>query len=298
MTDPRDLRRVVDLAVQAEAAGIAGVMIGEHLVMGPNSAYNGVPQNPRDWIKRGNQPPDYPHPSSMVMLSAIAAATTRLRLLAAALLTPLRHPLLLAKELATLDLLSQGRLVFMPAVSWQEEEYAALGVPFHQRGKILDEQLAIWQRLWTHGSPVSHEGEHYRFKDVSVEPQPWRPGGPAMWLGGLEFAPWAVRRTVQYGQGFFSIVPPTDDQLAQLRQAMQAAGRPFDELELGAFLFGPPFKGADDLLDIDEALAPAPDLLRRGFSTLILKPSQYLDDTARFGEFCRDTVAKIERMAA
>ena len=75
MTDPRNLRRVVDLAVEAERAGIHGVMIGEHVVLGPTPR-PGEPANPRDWIKRGNQDPRYPHPSGTHLLAAIASATT------------------------------------------------------------------------------------------------------------------------------------------------------------------------------------------------------------------------------
>ncbi|KOG86988.1 F420-dependent oxidoreductase family protein, partial [Streptomyces varsoviensis] len=89
-----------------------------------------------------------------------------------AVLAPLRHPLLLAKELATLDLLSKGRLVVLPTVSWSEDEYAALQVPFARRGRLLDEHLAAWQRLWEPG-PASFEGEHYRFHDVWLEPKPY-----------------------------------------------------------------------------------------------------------------------------
>ena len=83
-----------------------------------------------------------------MLASAIAAATTRLRIALAAVIAPLRHPLLLAKQLATLDLLSEGRLVVQPTVSWHEQEYEALGVPFHQRGAILDEQLEAMAAAW------------------------------------------------------------------------------------------------------------------------------------------------------
>jgi probable F420-dependent oxidoreductase len=294
MADPRDMRTFAGLATVAEEAGIDGIMIGEHVVAGPNAAYLGVPRNPRDWIKAGNQDPSYPHPSNLVLLSAMAAVTERVRLLAGGLLTPLRHPLVVAKDLATLDLVSNGRLIFMPSVSWQEEEYAALDVRFDRRGEILDEQLEIWDRLWRGGSPVSHAGRHFRFSDIYVEPQPFRPEGPELWIGARKFAPWAVRRAVRQAKGFFPIVPPTDDELALLRQELVRAGRDPDDLELGAFLFGPAFEGEADLLDLSKALEPVPDLVERGFSTLVIKPSQYIDDVDQLGDFCRTVLENIK----
>src|SRR5262249_56200614 len=125
--------------------------------------------NRRDYARPGNQDPATPWPSPLVLLSAIAAATTRIRLVAGALISPLRHPLATAKDLATLDRLSGGRLVVLPTVSWHADEYAALGVPFQQRGDILDEQLEIWSRAW-HGSPVAFEAPFYRFAPAPLEP--------------------------------------------------------------------------------------------------------------------------------
>src|SRR5690349_9567322 len=147
MVAPRDLRGLVQLAVDAEAAGADAVMVSEHLALGPSANALGEPDNPREYALPGNQPPQTPWPSSLVLLSAIAAATTRLRLAASAIIAPLRHPIGLAKELATLDLLSQGRLVVQPTVSWHRDEYEALGVPFERRGELLDEHLAAWHAL-------------------------------------------------------------------------------------------------------------------------------------------------------
>ena len=129
----------------------------------------GEPARLRD---AGNQDPATPWPAPLLLLAAIAAVTSRLRLVAGALIAPLRHPLLCAKELATLDLLSRGRLVVLPTVSWHRDEYAALGVRFDRRGDLLDEHLAVWRRVWS-GSPASFAGRYYRFRDVFVEPQPW-----------------------------------------------------------------------------------------------------------------------------
>lgn len=296
MTDPRDLRRVVEMAVEAERAGFDGVMIGEHVVSGPNSASDGVSQNPRAWLRRGNQPPAYPHPSSLPLLAAIAAATTRLRLLAAALLTPLRHPLLIAKEMATVDLLAQGRLIVLPSVSWQKDEYDSLGVPFAKRGAILDEQLEIWKRLWRDGSPISHQGEMFSFNDAYVEPGPWRSGGPPLWFGGRGLHPWLLRRAVRYGSGYWPVIPLTDEEMDRLRNAMTVAGRSMEGFELGTMLAGPPFKGADDLLDLDETLAPMGGLWEKGWANFLVKPSTFIDDDAQIGDFCRTVLAKTRAL--
>src|SRR5256885_7461003 len=148
MVSPRDLPALVQLACDAEQAGVDTVMLSEHVVLGPDSSAAGLMGNPRDYAAPGNQDPATPWPDSIVLGSAIAASTSRIRIALAAVIAPLRHPLLLAHQLATLDLLSEGRLIVQPTVSWHEDEYRALGVPFHQRGVILDEQLEAMSRAW------------------------------------------------------------------------------------------------------------------------------------------------------
>jgi alkanesulfonate monooxygenase SsuD/methylene tetrahydromethanopterin reductase-like flavin-dependent oxidoreductase (luciferase family) len=180
---PRNLRQLVNFAVEAEEAGFDGVMVSEHIVLASGSDADGLPGNPREYALPGNQDPRMPWPSSLVLLGAIAAATTRIRLIAGALIAPLRHPLVLAKQLATLDLLAEGRLVVQPTVSWHRAEYEALGVPFDERGYLLDEHLAAWGVLWR-DTPASFEGSHYRFTGVYLEPKPYRPTGPVLWFGG------------------------------------------------------------------------------------------------------------------
>ena len=145
---------LVDLAVAAESVGVDGVMVSDHVVLGPSADEAGRPMNERDYAMPGNQDPSTPWPSPYVLLAAIAARTTRLRLVLGAIISPLRHPLVTAKDLGTLDLLSAGRLVVLPTVSWHRDEYAALGVDFQRRGEILDEQLEVWRRVWT-TSPAS-----------------------------------------------------------------------------------------------------------------------------------------------
>lgn len=290
-----DVGDLVRFAVEAERAGIDGVMVSEHVVLGPTANAAGLPANPRDYAMPGNQDPASPWPSPLVLLSAVAAATSRLRLVAGALISPLRHPLTTAKDLATLDRLSRGRLVVMPTVSWHRDEYAALGVPFAQRGDVLDEQLEIWSRAWS-GSPFSFSGRHYRFGRVWLEPQPFRPGGPPLWFGGSSVHRRLLGRLVRYGSGFNPLGQPDDDALARLAAALVAAGRDPAELEYVGGTRGV-FAGPDGPADLDDALAGVPAQLARGFTTICVKPSQFIDDTAQIGEFCRVLAGKAAALA-
>src|SRR3954451_4218501 len=188
MVSPRNLPALVQLACDAERAGVDTVMLSEHVVLGPDSSAAGLMGNPRDYAAPGNQDPATPWPDSLVLASAIAARTSRLRIALAAVIAPLRNPLLLAKQLATLDLLAQGRLVVQPTVSWAEEEYAALGVPFRHRGAILDEQLEAMRAAWTQ-TPAAFAGPHFRSADAYCDPKPFHDGGLRMWFGGQSMHP-------------------------------------------------------------------------------------------------------------
>lgn len=162
MTSGRDLPTLVRWAREAEDAGFDAVMISEHVVLGPDAGARGVMGNPREYALPGNQDPYTPWPNSLLLLSAIASVTSRIRLVAGAVLAPLRHPLLLARELGTLDLISEGRLVVQPTVSWSR-----------------DEQLQIMDRLWRE-SPVTHHGAFFDFDEVYFEPPTARACGSAV----------------------------------------------------------------------------------------------------------------------
>jgi probable F420-dependent oxidoreductase len=288
MTSPRDMRALVRIAREAEDAGIDGVMLSEHVVLGASAGAGGSPANPRDYAAPGNQDPATPWPDSIVLMSAIASATSTLRLIAAAIIAPLRHPLLLAHQLATLDLLSEGRLVVQPTVSWHREEYDALGVPFERRGELLDEHLAAWRELWR-STPASFEGRHYRFSDVFLMPKPHRPDGPRLWFGGSTAGPWIVRRLVAYGHGFHPFGQPTSEEMAPLRQAIAQAGRDMSELEIVGGIRGT-FAGPDSTADLVQAAESIPAQLEAGYTTICFKPSQFSDDPGDVGRLCRQLV--------
>jgi len=294
LTSSRDLRSIVRFAVEAEDAGFDAVMVSEHVVLGPDADADGLPSNPRDYALPGNQDPATPWPSSLVLLSAVAAATTRLRLVAGAIIPPLRHPLLVAKDLATLDLLSEGRLVIQPTVSWHRPEYDALGVPFGSRGELLDEHLAAWDVLWR-DSPASFDGTHYRFHDVYLEPKSFRSEGPTLWFGGSSLHDRLVDRIVTYGDGFNPLGRPSPQDLFRLREAMAAAGRSIDELEMVGGTRGV-FPDPSSVADLAQALSSIPEQVAAGFTSICIKPSQFIDDAERLGPFCREVVERVSAL--
>ncbi|MES4906129.1 MULTISPECIES: TIGR03619 family F420-dependent LLM class oxidoreductase [unclassified Streptomyces] len=291
-----DLPTVIRWAREAEDAGFDSVMISEHIVLGPDAGANGVMGNPRDYALPGNQDPHTPWPNSLMLLSAIAAVTDRLRLAASAVIAPLRHPLLLARELGTLDLLSEGRLMVLPNVSWSRDEYAALGVPFSRRGKLLDEHLEIWAKLWG-PSPVSHESEYYAFRDVYFEPKAYCPDGPRLCFGGAGMHDAMVRRIVRYGHAFNPLGKVTPEEMQTLKAAMAAAGRDIADLEMIGGTRAV-FPDDDSCADLAQALEPIPAQMAQGFTTFCVKPSQFTDDPNGVGAFCREVMRRVELLTA
>ncbi|ANP50484.1 F420-dependent oxidoreductase [Streptomyces griseochromogenes] len=294
LTSGRDLPTLVRWAREAEDAGFDSVMISEHIVLGPDAGAKGLMPNPREYALPGNQDPFTPWPNSLLLLASIASVTTRLRLAAAAILAPLRHPLLLARELGTLDLLSQGRLIVLPTVSWSRDEYAALGVPFDKRGQLLDEHLDIWELLWRE-SPASYEGKHYRFQDVHFEPKAHRPEGPRIWFGGSRMHDALTRRLVRHGHGFNPLGRPAPEDMDRLRAAMAEAGRDISELELVGGTRAV-FPDNNSCADLDQALAHIPAQLEQGFTTFCIKPSQFTDDPGGIGDFCGRVMRRVRSL--
>lgn len=295
LVDPDDLVGLVRLATDAEEAGFDAVMASEHVALGPSAGALGRPSNPRAYAAPGNQDPATCWPSSNVLLAAVAAATRRVRLVMGAVIAPLRHPVLLAKELATLDRLSEGRLVVQPTVLWHREEYDAVGVPFAKRGRILDEQLAAMSALWAH-TPASHFGARFTFEDVYCVPKPWRtgPARPKMWFGGQSMHPGLLRRLVRYGDGFHPFGAASAEDLSALRAGLAAAGRDPDGIEMVGGTRAV-FSGADDTADIDEAMAGFGDQIEAGFTMFCVKPAQHTDDPAEVRALCEHIVSRAAR---
>jgi len=289
---PADERLVLTFARQAEDAGYHGVHIIDHVVMGASSGAKGLPENPRAFRWVGNQAPDQHMPSQIVIMSAIAAVTSRIRLMATATLTPLRPPLLNAKQWATLDLISEGRVTITPIGGWQKEEYDAMGVSFAERGRRLDEQLEIMRLVWRE-TPASYEGEFYSFENVYVMPKPVQPNGPEMIIGGDKLGKNVIRRIVKYGSGYTLTSAPAPEALAVLSDEMERAGRKLADLKTSGLVF-PVFADPNEPADLARSIETSvPPLIEMGVHSVTIKPSQFIDDPSEMPAFLREVDRRV-----
>jgi probable F420-dependent oxidoreductase len=208
-----DPRALVELACRLEAAGVDGVVITDHVLMGPNTdryAWGPFPF-----------PPEAPWLEPLTVLTAIAARTTTLRLTTGILIAPLRPAPVLAKTVATLDLLSGGRFELGAGTGWQAEEFAAQSLDFGARGALLDDTVGACRALWR-DSPASFASASISFDGVWSEPRPSSPGGPPVLFSGT-LTGRNVRRIVGLGDGWIPIMGATLDDVAAGTASLQAA---------------------------------------------------------------------------
>jgi probable F420-dependent oxidoreductase len=205
-------RATARLAQRAEQLGYRSWWAADHVVL---------PSPPG---AAGMDPAD-PILDPLVNLSYVAAVTERLELGAGIVILPQRNPLVLAKQVASLDVLSGGRVLLGVGAGWLEPELAALGVQMSQRGARTDEYLDAMTALWTAASPEYH-GRYVNFDHVDAHPRPVQPGGPRIVIGG--HSPAAYRRAVQRGHGWFGNgnANDLDVHLAGLAKAAADTERP------------------------------------------------------------------------
>jgi probable F420-dependent oxidoreductase len=185
LADPDWVTRV---AQHAEAAGFESLWTGEHVVL-PDPRQPPSPAAPETPML---------HPPAL--LSFLAAATSSIKLGTGITLVAQRNPVVLAKEIATLDLLSKGRLLFGIGAGYLHQEFAALGVDFASRGARTDEYIEAMRALWTMDQPA-YAGRYVAFENIQAQPRPAQAGGPPIIVGGT--SPAALRRTVTHGNGWY-----------------------------------------------------------------------------------------------
>ena len=176
-----------------------------------------------------------PEVAVMPMMAAIAARTQRLKFGPSVMMLPLRHPITVAKEVATLDFLAPGRVIMAVGLGADEHEAAAFNVPLKQRGTMTDEGITILRKLWAEPD-VSHHGKYYQFEHVTITPRPAKKID--IWAGGRSDA--ALRRVARLADGWFaSFVTPQEFAEGQAKIAAFAVayGRENDEIEAGSIVF-------------------------------------------------------------
>ncbi len=159
---------------------------------------------------------------SIAVLSYAAALTTRVALGTSIIVIPLRDPVLLAKQLATVDQLSGGRLIAGLAVGWWEAEFKALGSNFHDRGVRAEEEIELMRSLWTQ-PVVDFMARHYKLRDVTFDPKPEQGGSVPIWIGGNSSS--AVRRAAALGNAWHATSIPFDEFQARANELRKLAGK-------------------------------------------------------------------------
>jgi probable F420-dependent oxidoreductase len=207
-----------ETVIKAEQIGFESVWCGEHVVV---PEYD--PRYPYTPDGKLPQPPQTDFPDPLVWLAHVGALTSTIRLGTAVLILPQRNPVILAKEIATVDLLSNGRVEIGVGVGWMREESEAVGAPFAARGRRTDEFIEALRALWT-ADRSSYAGEHVTFTNVCSYPKPVQPTVPIL-VGGSSAI--AARRAGRLGDGFFPVAATTEH-LSQLIAAMHAAAAEAD----------------------------------------------------------------------
>jgi probable F420-dependent oxidoreductase len=219
--------QAIRLAQAAEAAGFESIWTVDHVVV-PGGYRSKYPYDPSGKLPSGE---GTVFPDPLIWLAYIAARTSTLRLGTGILIVPQRNPMVLAKELATLDSLSGGRMILGAGIGWLEEEFQALGIPFAGRAQRLEEAVAAMRALWSQDQ-ASFEGTTASFANCFLRPQP--PGGTIpVHLGGHSRA--AARRAGRIGDGFFPLgvspeeLPPLID---LIQASAEEAGRDATAIEV------------------------------------------------------------------
>ncbi|HJQ59902.1 MAG TPA: LLM class F420-dependent oxidoreductase [Vineibacter sp.] len=272
-----DAKGAARLGRLAEEAGFDSVITVEHVIW-PTAYSSAYPYSPTGKIP-GN--PATPLPDPLIWMAWVAATTTRLKFMTGVVILPQRNPLVLAKEVATLDHLSGGRIELGIGVGWLKEEFDALGVPFEQRGKRADEYIGAMRALWS-ADNASFAGNFVKFSGVSSNPKPPRGNVPII-VGGHSEA--AAQRAGRLGDGFFPLSAGQGEigtLIDIMKRAADKAGR--DGAAIGVTTTCPglsPKKGGDPRPAIEERVA-------QGVSRVVVPVASFMpdleDSLPRFGE--------------
>jgi len=222
-----DPAKAIELVQAGEEAGFESAWTVEHTVV-PDGYQSAYPYSPDGKMAGGVN--DIPLPDPLIWLSFVASATRRIKLATGILILPQHNPVITAKQIASLDHLSGGRMILGIGVGWLKEEFEALGVPFEERGARTDEYIQAMRVLWGAERP-SFQGRFVRFEGAYCRPQPASGAVPII-VGGHSQA--AARRAGRLGDGFFPARGASSELFSLVRQAAAAAGRDPEAIEFTA----------------------------------------------------------------
>ena len=225
-------RALIDFAQHAEALGFHSAWVSDHVAW-PRSIESKYPYTDDGSFAA---PPDMPWLDPIGTLFFIAGCTERLQLGTTVLILGYRPPVLTAKAVASLDVVSDGRAILGVGVGWMQEEFEVLGMPFDHRGRRADEQLELFRALFTESSP-SYHGDYYDVPEIGFEPKPVH-GTVPIWVGG-DTEP-AFRRTARFGDAFHAAFQPLDEVATAWRRVQELcaeAGRDAGEVRLSVRLY-------------------------------------------------------------
>ena len=208
-------------ARRMDELGYDSLWLGEHLVF-PTHIESKYPYD----TSLGPPLPSTPLFDPLITLSYIAAQTQRLQLATGVYVLPLRHPMLTARNVATLDALSGGRAILAVGAGWLKEEFDAVGMPWEHRGSRMEECIDVMRKLWTEKA-VAHEGRFYQFAEVGFEPKPARSPVPIL-IGGE--SPMALKRAARFGDGWQGLNNTPEEaavHIKALRELLEP-GKPFE----------------------------------------------------------------------
>jgi probable F420-dependent oxidoreductase len=284
------------VADEAERLGFDSVWVHDHVVMptGVQSRYL--------YNKTGDSPfrPEQYIYDPIAVMAAIAGRTSRVQIGTSVLIVPYRNPLVLAKELSTIDRISHGRVLLGVGVGWMREEFEALGLDdlWDDRGRVTDEYLRVCIDLWTQPGPSSFEGRWARYHDIGANPLPVQRPHIPIWIGGKTAPAW--RRVARLGSGYHTVGSTPDEiaaEVAAVRAEVERAGRDPDEIVVSMLWAFLATKGVQHLIDTIGAYAEAglhhlvgvPSLVERDEAALSDhdRLAATLEDLARFAEDVR-----------
>ena len=222
---------LADIAKQGDRLGFYCMVMPDHILQ-PNQVDSTYPYSLTGDILAAGQSGDGEWPEQITTLAYLAGVTERIRLVTSVMIIPYRNPILTAKMLSTLDMLSKGRLILGAGVGWMEEEFELLDAPpFAERGAVTNEYLRAFIELWTKDNP-KFEGKYVNFSDITFLPKPVQKPYPPIWIGGQSKP--AIRRAAQIGDcwhpvGAIPAAPLEPEELAEnlvlLRDYAEKAGR-------------------------------------------------------------------------